>query len=130
MWQVGEEIVIDEESGNRTIVPIMMNVTTISYESCRVNRSSACLATCSEVGYLVCVPETDPFDLCVQSCAAQPPTLSQPEPQPKKRVHLSADTLYPPTHPDHPAGAWPTSPTWSQHTSSTLRSLYARRSLG
>lgn len=68
--QIGEELVIDEESGNRTIVPIMQNVTTISYESCLVNRSSSCMSTCSEVGYLVCVPEIDPFDLCVQSCVA------------------------------------------------------------
>ena len=68
--QIGEEIVVDEVSGNRTLVPIMLNVTTISWESCIQNRSSACLETCQEVGYLVCVPETDPFDLCVQSCVA------------------------------------------------------------
>ena len=67
---MGERVEIDEESGNRTIVPILQNVTTVSLEGCMLNRSTACLATCSDVGYLVCVPEIDPFDLCVQSCVA------------------------------------------------------------
>jgi hypothetical protein len=70
VFQVGETVVIDEVSGNRTIVPILQNVTSISLEGCLTNRSSACLSTCADVGYLVCVPETDPFDLCVQSCIA------------------------------------------------------------
>lgn len=68
--QIGERVVVDEESGNRTIVPILQNVTSVSIDGCRANRASACLETCSEVGYLVCVPETDPFDLCVASCVA------------------------------------------------------------
>ena len=68
--QIGERKVYDPVSGNTSIVPILMNVTTASIEGCYANRSSACLETCSEFGYLVCVPEIDPFDLCVQSCVA------------------------------------------------------------
>ena len=68
--QIGERAVYDEISGNTTLIPILMNVSKTSIDGCYANRSSACLSTCSEIAYLICVPEIDPFDLCVQSCVA------------------------------------------------------------
>ena len=44
-----QEVLVDELSGNKTTVPVMLNVTTISYESCLANRSAACLDPCAAV---------------------------------------------------------------------------------
>ena len=68
--QVGVEKVVDEASGNVSYVPILWNVTTDSYLSCKRNRTSNCLETCHDVGHRICFPGVDPFDTCVQSCVA------------------------------------------------------------
>ena len=68
--QLGERVLTDPSSGNTSIVPILINVSTATLEGCHENRSSACLSTCNDFGYKVCFPDVDPFDLCVQSCIA------------------------------------------------------------
>ena len=70
IFEVDRVQVVDEASGNVSWVPVLWNVTGHSLSSCRTNRSSTCLARCGEIGYKICVPDTDPFDLCVQSCVA------------------------------------------------------------
>ena len=92
--------VVDEASGNVSWVPVLWNVTGHSLSSCRTNRSSTCLARCGEIGYKICVPDTDPFDLCVQSCVANltyeppPPRFDHSLAMCKKQLRLikKADT--------------------------------------
>lgn len=68
--QTGERRLHDPISGNTTRIPILVNVSLVSIDSCYENRSSTCLSTCSDFGHGVCFPKIDPFDLCVQSCVA------------------------------------------------------------
>ena len=68
--QVDSKTVVDPESGNVSVVPVLQNASRASYLGCVDNRSSTCLSACHAVGDKICFPDTDPFDLCVQSCVA------------------------------------------------------------
>ena len=95
IFEVDRVQVVDEASGNVSWVPVLWNVTGHSLSSCRTNRSSTCLARCGEIGYKICVPDTDPFDLCVQSCVANltyeppPPRFDHSLAMCKKQLRLT-----------------------------------------